>query len=130
MELKPTNMNWKLQLYNIEMVCCWNNINQIWYHINILNEIIMHASMILCACWKFYSSWIWYHAQKVSIPKKKKKKKKENHLHVIFYAKRKRKEKKKKHLSSGSGTRSFNIALNTTLAYIYNYTSGIWFFFF
>ena len=34
-------------------------------------------------------------------------------------------KKKKKHLSSGSGTRSFNIALNTTLAYIYNYTSGI-----
>ena len=54
-----------------------------------------------------------------------KKKKKENHLHVIFYAKRKGMEKNKKHLSSGSGTRSFNIALNTTLAYIYNYTSGI-----
>ena len=43
--------------------------------------------------------------------------------------KEKEREKKKKHLSSGSGTRSFNIALNTTLAYIYNYTSGIWCFF-
>ena len=38
---------------------------------------------------------------------------------------KKKRKGKKKHLSSGSGTRSFNIVLNTTLAYIYNYTSGI-----
>ena len=103
----------------------------------------MHLVILfVCAYWRFYSSWIWYHVEKVGTPQKKHTKN-TTWICNTFYTKTKRRGAGKKNslvksfiismklmkLTYSSIIRKetgpFNLALNTILAYEYEYNGRI-----